>query len=155
MKPKKRVDPDRRTDTPFTPFDVLRGEWWEDRKRELAKMNRAQLTSALADRDITAPGPEPNGGALLSHRYDSMLWMRLRLAGEEQIEFHTERTQPVPASMRPALDLMDRTPGWVPTFRTNIFYDVDGEAAAKAAITKQNNAIEAAIMADTQGEKNS
>lgn len=149
MNTKKRIDPDR-SDTPFA---VLRGEWWEDRKRELAKMNRGQLQNALEELGIPQPiearkdDPTPP-----SMRWDSMLWLRLRLAGEEQIQFHLDRNEPVPDSMRHRMVLMDKAPGWVPVWSTNIFYDVDNKKGEKARITKQNNAIEAAIMADTRQE---
>jgi len=149
MNAKKRLDPDRKSNTPFA---VLRGEWWEDRKREVAKLNRKQLETALLERDIAVP---PVIEAAVEYvpapplmRYDRMLWLRLRLVGEEQIDFHTERGEPVPESMRHGLDLMDKTPGFVPNFRTNIFYDVDGEAAAKREETIIKNKIEAIVQED-------
>jgi hypothetical protein len=129
-------DPDAKTPTPFA---VLRGEWWEDRKVELSEMNRRQLQSELDERGIGV-APEAD-----------LYWMRMRLAYAEQIQFHLERSEPVPDRMLTACYALDaRRPAVRRADEVNIFYDPTGEGAEARAVAMQNRLIEAAIARDTQ-----
>jgi hypothetical protein len=140
MTRRRAVDPDAKSPTPFC---VIYGEWWNDRREELSHMTRKQLEAALDELDLPIPGPE-------FQPHIRMLWMRLRLAYAEQIEFHRERNVVPPANMLARAASFDRYPGRLPAYQPNIFWDVAGEGPAKAALTKQNNAIEAAILRESE-----
>jgi len=135
---RKQRDPDEKTPTPFL---VLLGEFWDDRKRELAALTRRQLEAALEIRGIPLP-------TVFTQDHTDLLWMRLRLAYAEQIDFYLERGQIVPVKMQGRADIMDLEPGLLPPWSVNIFFDIDREGAEKRAITIQNNKIEAIIRGD-------
>lgn len=92
-----------------TPMAVLVGEFYVDRKREVAGMARTQLRHELAEAGIEIP----KWG-------DDLLWMRLRLMYYGQVEFYAERKIEVPEMVMSNIKRLDTRP--LPSYQPNIFF---------------------------------
>lgn len=119
------------------PLAVVRGEFWAERKVEIAEMGRVQLERELRER------------GLLSEPGLPMLYLRWRLSYVNMIEFYTERDVEVPqAVLRNSKRVEDAEKGPWPYDLLDIFYDARAiererakfSASLEQAIEKDANA---------------
>jgi hypothetical protein len=106
-----------------TPLAVIAGEYWQDRKAEIAAMGRAALEQALGDAGVLT---EDDAGAC------TMLWLRKRLAYVGQVEFYLERSlQPPEAVLERAAEL-DKQNGVTEPWEVDFFRDARATAQEEA-----------------------
>lgn len=131
MRPKRRGDPDGQG---LPPFDVLRGEWWAERRRELADAGRRELEQYLDERGIR-------------HEASEMYWLRMRCAYAGMLEFYADHGAEVPPRMLGRVAELDRRrPRAQRRTEVDIFRDL------RAVVRQQEAANEEAALVAAREE---
>ena len=97
------------------PISVVLGEWYEERKLEVAAMGRVALEKALVAAGVMREDEKEMGW--------EMLWLRQRLMYAGVTAFYAERGLEVPEATRGHIAVMDAKRGKMPKWAVDYFRD--------------------------------